>query len=78
MIKIAIFVIKYKTIKEVMMKRIALINDVTGYSRCSVAIQLPLISALGVECVDMLNEIRLFNAISDSNVRVAIAISIGY
>lgn len=33
------------------MKRVALINDVTGYSRCSVAIQLPLISALGVECV---------------------------
>lgn len=33
------------------MKRIALINDVTGYSRCSIAAQLPIISAMGVECV---------------------------
>lgn len=32
-------------------KRIALINDVTGYSRCSVAAQLPIISAMGIECV---------------------------
>lgn len=33
------------------MKRIALINDVTGYSRCSVAAQLPIISVMGIECV---------------------------
>lgn len=33
------------------MKRIALINDVTGYSRCSIAAQLPIISAMGIECV---------------------------
>ncbi|MFQ6791617.1 MAG: pyridoxamine kinase [Thomasclavelia sp.] len=33
------------------MKRIGLINDVTGFSRCSVAVQLPLISVLGIECV---------------------------
>lgn len=32
-------------------KRIALINDVTGYSRCSIAVQLPIISALAIECV---------------------------
>ena len=33
------------------MKRIALINDVTGYSRCSTAVQLPVISVMGIECV---------------------------
>ena len=32
-------------------KRIALINDVTGYSRCSIAAQLPIISAMAIECV---------------------------
>lgn len=32
-------------------KRIALVNDVTGYSRCSIAAQLPIISAMGIECV---------------------------
>ncbi|WP_027090750.1 pyridoxamine kinase [Thomasclavelia saccharogumia] len=32
-------------------KRIVLINDVTGYSRCSVAVQLPIISAMAIECV---------------------------
>ena len=30
-------------------KRIVLINDVTGYSRCSIACQLPIISAMGIE-----------------------------
>ncbi len=30
-------------------KRIALINDITGFGRCSVAVQLPLISALKVQ-----------------------------
>ncbi len=32
-------------------KRIALINDVTGYSRCSIAVQLPIISAMAIEGV---------------------------
>lgn len=33
-------------------KKIALINDVTGYGRCSVAVELPLISALKIQaCV---------------------------
>lgn len=32
-------------------KRIALINDVTGYSRCSIAVQLPIISAMAIECI---------------------------
>lgn len=32
-------------------KRIALINDVTGFSRCSIACQLPIISTMGIETV---------------------------
>lgn len=32
-------------------KRIVLINDVTGFSRCSVACQLPIISTMGIETV---------------------------
>lgn len=31
-------------------KKIALINDYTGFGRCSVSVQLPLISALKVQC----------------------------
>ena len=31
-------------------KRVALINDVTGFGRCSTAVQLPIISAMGVQC----------------------------
>ena len=31
-------------------KKIALINDFTGYGRCSIAVQLPIISALKVQC----------------------------
>lgn len=31
-------------------KKIALINDITGFGRCSVAVQLPIISQLGVQC----------------------------
>lgn len=31
-------------------KKIALINDITGFGRCSVAVQLPIISRLGVQC----------------------------
>ncbi len=31
-------------------KKIALVNDLTGFGRCSVAVQLPIISALGVQC----------------------------
>jgi pyridoxine kinase len=30
-------------------KKIALINDITGYGRCSIAVQLPLISALKIQ-----------------------------
>lgn len=30
-------------------KRVALINDVTGFGRCSTAVQLPIISAMGVQ-----------------------------
>ena len=31
-------------------KKIALVNDFTGFGRCSIAVQLPLISALKVQC----------------------------
>lgn len=31
-------------------KRIAVVNDVTGFGRCSVAVSLPIISALKVQC----------------------------
>ena len=31
-------------------KKIALINDYTGFGRCSVAVQLPIISMLKVQC----------------------------
>lgn len=31
-------------------KKIALVNDYTGFGRCSVAVQLPIISHLGVQC----------------------------
>lgn len=34
-------------------KRVALINDVTGFGRCSTAVQLPIISAMGVQCCVM-------------------------
>ena len=30
-------------------KRVAFINDVTGFGRCSIAVQLPIISAMGVQ-----------------------------
>lgn len=31
-------------------KRIALINDLTGFGRCSLTVQLPILSALGLQC----------------------------
>ena len=31
-------------------KRVALINDLTGFGRCSLTVQLPVLSALGVQC----------------------------
>ena len=31
-------------------KKLALINDVTGFGRCSVAVELPIISALKIQC----------------------------
>lgn len=30
-------------------KRVALINDITGFGRCSITVQLPLISALKIQ-----------------------------
>lgn len=33
-----------------MQKRIAIINDITGFGRCAVAVELPIISYLGVQC----------------------------
>lgn len=34
-------------------KKIALINDMTGFGRCSIAVQLPIISMLKVQCCPM-------------------------
>ena len=31
-------------------KKIALINDFTGFGRCSIAVQLPVISMMKVQC----------------------------
>lgn len=31
-------------------RKIALVNDLTGFGRCSVAVQLPIISQMGVQC----------------------------
>lgn len=31
-------------------KKIALINDFTGFGRCSIAVQMPIISMLKVQC----------------------------
>lgn len=36
--------------REFTQKKIALVNDVTGFGRCSVAVALPIISALKVQC----------------------------
>ena len=41
----------FRKVKSMREKRIALINDVTGFSRCSVACQLPIISVMGIETV---------------------------
>ena len=32
-------------------KKLALVNDVTGYGRCSIAVALPIVSALKVQAV---------------------------
>ena len=34
-------------------KRIALINDITGFGRCSIAVELPLISAMKIQACPM-------------------------
>ena len=34
-------------------KKIALINDMTGFGRCSIAVELPIISALKIQCCPM-------------------------
>ena len=45
-----LIVLKYmKEVLKMREKRIVLVNDVTGLSRCSVACQLPIISAMGIE-----------------------------
>ena len=31
-------------------KKIAVINDISGFGRCSIAVELPIISALKVQC----------------------------
>ena len=36
--------------KEFTQKKIALINDITGFGRCSISVALPIISALKVQC----------------------------
>ena len=36
--------------KEFSQKKISLVNDVTGFGRCSIAVALPIISALKVQC----------------------------
>lgn len=36
--------------REFSQKKIALINDVTGFGKCSIAVSLPIISALKVQC----------------------------
>lgn len=33
-----------------MQKKIAIINDITGFGRCAVAVELPIISYMGVQC----------------------------
>ena len=33
-----------------MMKRIAVINDLSGFGKCSLSVALPIISAMGIEC----------------------------
>ena len=35
---------------EVNVKKIALINDLSGFGKCSLTVSLPVISAAGVEC----------------------------
>jgi pyridoxine kinase len=31
-------------------KKIAVINDFSGFGRCSIAVSLPIISAMGIQC----------------------------
>ena len=38
-------------------KRIALINDMTGFGRCSIAVELPLISAMKIEACPLLTAV---------------------
>lgn len=34
-------------------KKIALINDLSGFGKCSITVELPIISAMGVQCCPM-------------------------
>ncbi|MBQ9886219.1 MAG: pyridoxamine kinase [Lachnospiraceae bacterium] len=38
-------------------KKIALINDISGYGRCSLAVEIPVISALKVQCCPLITSI---------------------
>ncbi len=39
-----------QTTSEAIPKRIAVVNDLSGFGRCSLALQLPLLSVLGLQC----------------------------
>lgn len=40
-----------------MQKKIALVNDISGFGRCSVTVALPIISYLGVQCAPVLTSV---------------------
>lgn len=42
--------VKDNKVKDNKQKKIALINDLAGYGRCAISVQLPIISALKVQC----------------------------
>jgi len=46
-----------KNISHNNQKKIALINDFTGFGRCSIAVELPIISTLKVQCCPLLTSI---------------------
>ncbi|MDD8048671.1 MAG: pyridoxamine kinase [Thomasclavelia sp.] len=48
------------------LKKIALINDVTGYSKCSIAAMLPIVSAMGVEGIIIPTAILSINTYWDN------------
>ena len=54
-------------------KKLALVNDVTGYGRCSIAVALPIVSALKVQgCIlptAILSSIRASTTIISTTIR---------